>query len=112
MTQDTLIQVAYGMLSLGLCWVLACRIDKMNKGVTKHTVFLQHAMLAVAVFVAWVIGFTRFGAWSSVVLAGGVLQFFLFSLGRWRRHAPDDTVRDELTELPRDSWPHVVGGRK
>lgn len=105
-------QVVYGLLSLGLLWVLACRIDKMMKGVTQQKVFLQHFLLGMSVFGAWLLGFSKYAEWSEAIIVLGVLQFFLFSLKRWKNKAPDDTVKEELTELPRESWPHVVGGRK
>lgn len=100
------------LLTVAVCWMIACRIDKMNKGVTQQRVFLQHFLLGVAVFASFIVGFTSYKEWSAVILSVGVLQFFTFSIGRWRKHAPDDTVKEELTELPRDSWPHVVGGKK
>lgn len=107
-----MIQFVYFVFAFIVCVILACRIDKMYKGETKPEVFFQHALLALAVFGSFVVGFTEYKDWAAVILIAGVLQFFIFSVGRWKQSAPDDTVKTELTELPKESWPHVVGGRK
>jgi hypothetical protein len=101
-------QVIYGVLALGLCFLLLCRTDKMLRGLTRPAVFYQHAVLALSVFASWVLGFTRFAEWSEVVFAAGVLQFFLFSVDRWRMKAPSGTER-KPTEIPAEMLKHVHG---
>lgn len=83
----------YGMLALTLCYVLACRIDKMMRGVTKPVVFFQHAMLAACAMASWLMEFTSLQPWGEPVFAFGVLQFFFFSLSRWKTRAPDGTMK-------------------
>jgi hypothetical protein len=104
-------QFVFGLLAIGLCIIIACRIDKMLKGVTLPGVFWQHAILGVCAFAGLVLGFTQYQEWAAVVFAAGVFQFFLFSLKRWRKRAPDDTMRP-LEEIPLDQLKHVAGGRK
>jgi thiosulfate reductase cytochrome b subunit len=101
--------IVYGVLSLLLCYVLACRIDKMVKGVTKPIVFWQHALLGVAVLAAWLVQFTRFHEWADCILAAGLLSFFLLSLDRWKTSPPKGT---ELQEVPREMLQHVSGGKR
>lgn len=102
-------QAVYGLLTLGLCYLLACRIDKMVRGVTRPAVFWQHAVLGVASMGSFLAGFTELAPWRDVIFAAGVLVFFLFSLDRWRVRAPKDT---KLTEMPPEVLRHVVGGKK
>lgn len=86
-------QIIYGVLILALCYVLACRVDKMVRGVTKPRIFWQHFLLGVSAIASLALRFTTFEPWASPALAFGVLVFFLFSVQRWRRAAPKDTER-------------------
>lgn len=101
-------QFVSGCLMLAACVLLACRIDKMSKGITKTSVFWQHFLLGISLFVAWVIGFTQWYEWAPAVMSGGVLQFFLFSIDRWRRGAPEGTTKP----IPLDQLHHISGGKK
>jgi hypothetical protein len=104
-------QLVFGLIAFGLCIIIACRIDKMLKGVTMPSIFWQHAILGICAFAGLVAGFTEYQEWSGAILALGVFQFFLFSLKRWRKHAPGDTIRP-LEEIPHEQLRHVVGGTK
>lgn len=98
------------LLALVGCFLLACRVDKMVKGETKPSVFLQHALLALALFVSAVLNFTEFDDWSPAVMAAGVVAFFFFSVNRWRYRAPDGTTKP--APLDEAQWQQVVGGAK
>jgi hypothetical protein len=104
-------QFIYAVLALGACYVIACRIDKMLKGVTQPVVFWQHALLAVAVFGSLLLSFTAWAEWTASALCAGVLAFFVLSLPRWRDSAPAGTEK-KLTEIPAEQLRHVVGGTK
>lgn len=92
------------------CVVLACRIDKMMRGVTSLRVFLQHAALAMGMFGAFLLSFTTFSAWGPVSVAAGVLVFLLLSLSRWRYAPPAGTNRAHPVRA-RDLR-HVAGGSR
>jgi len=98
------------ILTLSACFLLMCRIDKMIHGVTKKTVFVQHAALAMGMFGSVILDFTAYAEWSNASMAIGVLSFFFFSIGRWRRGAPDGTTRP--IELSNEDFIRVHGGNK
>jgi hypothetical protein len=97
-------------LALVGCFMMLCRVDKMVKGITKASVFVQHAVLALSLFGSAVLNFTRFDDWSPAVMASGVVAFFLFSVSRWRDRAPDGTTKP--APLDDAHWRQVVGGAK
>lgn len=103
--------LVYGLLISGLCYLLACRIDKMVRGVTIPHVFWQHAILGVCAFGSLLLNFTSYEVWSAPALAFGVFVFFMFSLKRWRSVAPEGTSV-EMKELGQKDLRHVVGGSK
>lgn len=91
-------QFVYGLLTLGVCAIVACRVEKMEKGVTRPEVFAQHFLLGVCSFGSWISGFTEYEDWNTSILAMGILQFFLFSVKRWQENAPDGTTRPGVLE--------------
>lgn len=95
-------------LALVACFMLLCRVDKMVKGTTKYSVFLQHALLALSLFGSAVLNFTEFDDWSPASMAAGVVCFFFFSVNRWRKGAPDGTTKP--MELDASHFRHVSGG--
>ena len=99
-----------GLITLAACVLLACRVDKMTRGVTKPAVFWQHAQLAVFLFASAILGFTRFEDWAPASTSTGVLIFFVSSYRRWKHSAPDDTTKP--TPLDGPSLHHVAGGKK
>lgn len=99
---------ADAMLVVG-CIMIACRIEKMMRGVTAVRVFLQHAALALGMFNAFLLSFTKFAAWGTASVAAGVLVFFLLSLSRWRYAPPVGTERTR--PLSPKHMRHVAGGR-
>lgn len=78
-------------LTLSACFIVACRIDKMLKGITRPVIFYQHALLALGFFVSFVLGFTRYADLAEAASAAGVVAFFLLSANRWKNKAPEDT---------------------
>lgn len=98
------------LLSLVACFMLLCRVDKMVKGVTKPSVFIQHAVLALSLFGSAVLNFTDFDDWSPAAMAAGIVAFFFFSINRWRHQAPEGTTKP--APLDDAQWLHVSGGRK
>lgn len=78
---------------LAACFVVACRIDKMLKGVTKPWVFIQHAALGLGLLGGGLLSFTRWADLSVGSAALGVLVFFVISRHRWRHGAPEGTSR-------------------
>lgn len=97
------------VLALVGCFMMLCRVDKMVKGTTKAAVFLQHALLALALFGSAVLNFTEFDDWSPASMAAGVVAFFLFSVNRWNYRAPDGTTKP--APLDESQLQHVAGGR-
>lgn len=100
---------ADAMLVVG-CIMIACRIEKMMRGVTAVRVFLQHAALALGMFNAFLLSFTKFAAWGTASVAAGVLVFFLLSLSRWRYAPPSGTERPR--PLSPKHMRHVHGGNR
>ncbi len=96
------------VLALVGCFMLMCRVDKMVKGTTKATVFVQHALLALSLFGSAVLNFTEFDDWSPASMAAGVVAFFFFSIGRWKYQAPAGTTKP--APLDEAQWQHVAGG--
>ena len=102
--------VVEGVLGAVVCTVLACRINKMMRGVTAVRVFIQHAALALGMFNAFLLSFTKFAAWGTASVAAGVLIFFLLSLARWRYAPPAGTERPR--PLSSEHMRHAAGGRR
>lgn len=99
-----------GVLTLAGCFMIACRVDKMVKGVTMPTVFAQHASIGIGLFGGFVLMFTEFADWSPASIAAGVVAFFAFSLKRWKAGAPDGTTKP--MGLDEVSLRHISGGKK
>lgn len=86
-------------LTIIACGIIACRADKMMKGKTDGSVFLQHAVLGVALFASFVIQFTPYHDWADTLTSAGVVFFFVMSRRRWKRAAPEGTTKPgELDE--------------
>lgn len=102
--------IVTGLLTLAGCFMIACRVDKMMKGVTMPGVFIQHALVGLGLFGGFVLMFTEFSDWSPASIAAGIVSFFVFSLKRWRGGAPEGTTKP--AELDEQSLRHVTGGRK
>ncbi len=92
------------------CIMLACRVDKMEKGVTQVSVFIQHAGLALSMFTSAILNFTPYDDWSGAAMAAGIVLFFAFSVHRWRHQAPVGTTKPG--ELDERSYVHIVGGKR
>ncbi len=102
--------VATTLLALTACFMLLCRVDKMMKGLTKPTVFIQHSILAIGMFSSVILNFTEYSDWSGAAMSGGVVAFFMLSVGRWRQRAPDGTTKP--APLRDSDLRHVSGGKK
>lgn len=102
--------VASDTMLVAGCVMIACRIEKMMRGVTAVRVFIQHAALALGMFNAFLLSFTKFSAWGTASVAAGVLIFFLFSLSRWRYAPPAGTERPR--PLASKHMRHVHGGNR
>jgi hypothetical protein len=101
--------IASLLLSLVACFMLLCRVDKMVKGITQTSVFIQHAILALAMFCSAVLTFTEFHDWSPAIMAAGIVSFFFLSVHRWRYQAPDGTTKP--APLDESNMRHVAGGK-
>lgn len=86
-------QIVSALLCLVACFMIACRIDKMVRGVTLAMVFYQHAALAAGLFGSFLLTFTRHAAWSTASVVAGVVVFLALSVQRWRHGAPEGTTR-------------------
>ena len=86
-------QIVSALLSLIACFMIACRIDKMVRGVTLSAVFYQHAALAAGLFGSFLLTFTRHADWSTASVVAGVVVFLTLSVQRWRHGAPEGTTR-------------------
>lgn len=86
-------QVVSALLCLVACFMIACRIDKMVRGVTLSLVFYQHAALAAGLFGSFLLTFTRHAEWATASTVTGVVVFLGLSLQRWRHGAPEGTTR-------------------
>lgn len=86
------------MIVLAACFVVACRVDKMLRGVTKPGVFIQHAALGLGLFGGGLLSFTRWADLAIGAAALGVLVFFVISRQRWKHGAPEGTSKP--MELP------------
>jgi hypothetical protein len=81
-------------------WSVLCRIHKMQPGVTKPTVVIQHAALGMALFSAFLLP----PPYSKAALVAGVMVFLLLSSARWRKGAPGGTESTEPKARKRYSW--------
>ena len=90
-----------------VCIVLGCRVAKMMRGVTELTVFVQHASLALGMFVSILLSFSHRSEWAAASASIGVLVFLLMSLKRWRFAPPAGTNRRQ--QAP-GGLRHAVGG--
>ncbi len=89
--------------------ILACRIEKMMRGVTELRVVLQHFALACSLGGAILLSFGELSEWGPACVAAGVVFFFLLSLKRWRQAPPQGTKR--VRTMPDHELRHVAGGR-
>ncbi len=99
-----------GLLALAGCFMIACRVEKMVKGVTLPSIFIQHAMVGLGLFGGFVLLFTDYHEWSPASIAGGIVAFFVFSLRRWQRGAPEGTTKP--ADLDGPSLRHIAGGKR
>lgn len=102
--------IVTGMLTLIGCFMIACRVDKMVRGVTMPSVFVQHAAVGLGLFGGFILMFTEFSDWSPASIAAGVVAFFAFSLKRWRQGAPEGTTKPG--ELDSRMLHQVSGGKR
>lgn len=98
------------IVSLVACYLVLCRIDKMERGKTRGAIFLQHALLGAGLFGSVLLDFTRWNDLSGASASAGVLAFLIFSFRRWRHGAPEDTS----SPMPLDeaSLRRVSGGKQ
>lgn len=80
MHTETLIHAG---LAIGCIWSLACRIHQMPQG-TRHCVFLQHALLALGIFVSL---FVR-PEYQMLSVLAGLTCYLGFSAHRWKSGPP------------------------
>ncbi len=92
-----------------VCVMLGCRVAKMMCGVTSLAVFVQHAVLAVAMFGSILLSFAQHSEWAAACASAGVLVFLLMSVKRWRSAPPAGTAR--VQPVPPGALRHVAGGR-
>lgn len=85
--------IATQALTILACGIIACRVDKMLKGATAPGVFIQHAVLGVALFASSVIQFTVYRAWAGSLVSAGLVFFFVMSRKRWKNSAPEGTTK-------------------
>lgn len=97
-------------MTLGACFVVLCRIDKMLAGVTRTEVFLQHAALGLGLFCAAIFEFIGHGAIALACASGGVSVFLGLSTSRWRHQAPEGTTKP--VELDSAMMSRIYGGKK
>ncbi len=106
--QHAALIVSDGLLLAGI-FMLACRIEKMMRGVTELRVFVQHFALACSLGAALLLSFGDHSDWGPACVAGGVVFFFLMSLKRWRQAPPQGTKR--ARPVADHELRHVAGGR-
>lgn len=106
--QHAALIVSDGLLLAGI-FMLACRIEKMMRGVTELRVFVQHFALACSLGAALLLSFGELSDWGPACVAGGVVFFFAMSLKRWRQAPPNGTKR--ARPVADHELRHVAGGR-
>ncbi len=102
--------IVTGLLTLAGCFMIACRVEKMVKGVTMPAIFVQHALVGCGLFGGFVLMFTDFSDWSPASIAAGIVAFFIISLRRWRGGAPEGTTKP--SDLDGPALRHVSGGKR
>lgn len=105
--QHAALIVSDGLLVAGIV-MLACRIEKMMRGVTELRVFVQHFALACSLGAAFLLSFGEHSEWGSASVAGGIVFFFMLSLKRWRQAPPQGTKR--VRPVADHELRHVTGG--
>jgi len=98
------------VVTLGACFVVLCRIDKMLAGVTRTEVFIQHASLGLGLFCAAIFEVIGFGGVALASASSGVVAFLGMSTHRWKHQAPEGTTRPG--ELDQGSLNRIYGGKK
>lgn len=88
--------------------ILACRIEKMMRGVTELRVFVQHFALACSLGAALLLSFGELSEWGPAAVSGGIVFFFAMSLKRWRQAPPQGTKR--VRPVADHELRHVTGG--
>lgn len=89
---------------LAVAYVMACRLHKMRRGRTHAYIAAQHGALGFASFAA-ALALVVWPQAVGLLLACGVLAFFLASRHRWSA-APDETSKPgEFDVLPREVPP-------
>lgn len=105
---DALSMIGVALALAGL-WSLFCRFTGMLAGRTRPTVILQHAFLALGLFIAgttvvvpwaelrlygaqgWVVDLLAMPHFGTVVAIAAIVQFLLMGAPRWRHGAPEGT---------------------
>lgn len=93
-------------LGLASIWSILCRVSQMKSGVTRPIVFVQHALLALAVM-AYLL-FPRLGP---TALLAGISAFLLLGSHRWKDGAPEGTKAGPR-RLTAQEARNVVGGSR
>jgi hypothetical protein len=90
---------------------VTCRFGKMGRN-TSNSVALQYGSLAAGSTMALVFSMSPdLHTWSLTCALAGTAVFLALSANRWRKGAPPGTEKP-LRKLPKEAWPHVVGGKK
>lgn len=86
---STAAAIALGLLTAAM-WAILCRVNQMQRSVTRGIVFWQHAALGLGL----ICGLVLPAEWARVALAAGVLLFLLGSSARWKDGAPAGTEKE------------------
>lgn len=86
MNQLSLVDVLTVVVMLAAAWSALCRVRLMVHRVTRIEVFLAHASIFLALCAALL-----WPGYGRLLLAAGILAFFLLGTHRWRHGAPEGT---------------------
>lgn len=92
-------------LIVAALWAVLCRINHMQYGVTRDSVFVQHAALAAGLFSALVLP----AEYALPALAAGVFVFLLMGASRWKHGAPQGISKPRPIESLQ--FPKISGGK-
>lgn len=96
--------IVSSVLALLIVGSVICRVRHMKSGVTKLSVFIPHAGLAVGATAAVILPVQ----YAIPSILGAVLLSLLMGAKRWSKEAPADTKKPENLEPL--WWPVIVGG--